>query len=129
MIEDLTKAEQAEIDEMVGNLKRAGAGQQQVDQSIRNLHSRLAWNRLPRSAKPLPASCGVTQRGKLFASADDSRRYWQQTAEERAAEDAQVQAEASETGLRREISKEHRRLSSEGGDPSRLTALLAKKRK
>lgn len=110
-----------ELAERLDNLKRAGAGQRQIDQETRNFWLAQDALKKPRHERALPSAAFTTSRKALSAEAV---AYWSTPVEERKA----IPPEPDEATLRKEISAEHRRLSKEGGDPGKLQALLKKKR-
>jgi len=108
---DLTTNEAAELKFAMDSIIRAGAGQQQQDNTRRNKLLAFEYLRKPRSQRPLGFAAGITNKGKRPASSADSVRYWSQTREERDAEDANL---AKETGL--EITEVRRLLSESHPD-------------
>lgn len=126
-VQDLTAAEKVRYDEAVEAMRICGASPAQTAQTLANKLASLESLRRPRGERALGAGAFVTSKTKW--SSPDSVRFFSQDVAARRQEDQRTAAERDPNNLRREISREHRRLSTEGGDPSRLTELLTKKRK
>lgn len=110
------------LDELIENLKRAGAGQAQIDQETRNFHLAQKERQRPRHERATPF-CAL-ETGRKFTRNPEQQAYYRTDPAIRAAAPPEPTADE----LRREISREHRRLSKDGGDPGKLTELLKKRR-
>jgi hypothetical protein len=127
-VEQLTHDELARYNEAAEAMRLCNAGPQQCAQTLANKLLEIEFQRRPRSERALPSGAFMTSGRKW--TAPDAVRYFGQTEEERKAEDARVAAERDDPNfIRKQISQEHRKLSTEGGDPAKLTALLARKRR
>lgn len=112
-------AREQEMQDMIVALTMARASQFQIDQETANLRKRwAAFDAKPRGDRALPGA--AFSRSKRALS-KEAVTFW-------STPEAERKPEPTEAELRKAISAEHRKLSAEGGDPTKLGELLKRKR-